>query len=55
MKVYKSISEYSIYKKISRNKAYRLLELWEIIKFNIWKRSYFLEKKETIKFLSSEW
>lgn len=55
IKVYKNISEYAYSKQISRNKAYRLLKNWDIVKFFIWKKSYFLDKKETIKILSSEW
>jgi len=55
IKVYKNISEYAYNKQISRNKAYRLLETWDLVRFFIWKKAYFLEKKETIKILSSEW
>ena len=55
IKVYKNISEYTCNKQISRNKAYRLLETWDLVRFFIWKKAYFLEKKETIKILSSEW
>ena len=51
MKIYKSISEYSREKVISRISAYKKLERGELEKFYIWNKYYFFEIKETLKYL----
>lgn len=54
MKIYKSISEYAILNNISRITAYKKLEKWEIEKLKIWRKYYFIDIKESIKYLSSK-
>lgn len=54
MKVYKTISEYAENKWMSRNSAYKRLKKWELEKFYIWNKYYFIDIKESIKYLSSK-
>ena len=54
MIVYKTISEYAKTKWISRISVYKRLERWEIEKFYIWEKYYFIDIKETLKYLMNK-